>query len=198
MRCAALRWGTLLGVLWLAGCGSSPVPPDRHFRLIVPEARRPAAPLLEGSLLVKRFSGDGLLAQRALAWARSEAPQALSQYHYQFWSDPPTALLQRFTVDLLRADGFAGRVVMPEHGVTPDYVLVGRIRRLEQLVGEAPAVAVALELGLSRSADRRVLLLRSYERLVPLAGGDVDVAVNAMNAAVVELLRRFQSDVDSL
>jgi ABC-type uncharacterized transport system auxiliary subunit len=184
--------------LWLCACASAPAPEDRYFRLIAPELEARAEPRLEGSLLVKRFSGDGLLAQRAVAYADSAAPQALFQYHYQSWSDPPTALLQQLSVDLLRAAGVARMVVTPAHGVVPDYVLVGRIRRLEHLVGESPAVAVALELGLSRESDRRVLLLRSYERVLAVERPGVGAAVAAMNRAVNEVLRQFVADLDAL
>ena len=83
--------------LLLAACGSAPTPVDHHFRLIAASPDRLGAPVLDGALLVKRFSADGLLAQRPVVYAKRTTPQALYQYNYNFWVDTPTVMLQELT-----------------------------------------------------------------------------------------------------
>ena len=103
-----VRWRARVAVvaiaLTLAGCAEVAVVPDRHYRLLhdAPSAQ-PAEPALDGTLLVKRFRADGVLAQRPIVWADASSPRELQQYHYHFWNDPPPLLVQELVVDVLRA-----------------------------------------------------------------------------------------------
>jgi ABC-type uncharacterized transport system auxiliary subunit len=176
---------------WLAGCAQAPAPPDRFYRLLPTAPARLAQPALPGTLVVGRFVADGLLGQRALVYAEASNPGALLQYHYHFWADPPTALLQAVTVDALRAAGVARAVVTPDLGVDADYVLVGRVRRLEHLLGDAPAVVVSLEMSVVGAGGAEPLLIGDYEVSLPAAGPGVDAAVSAMGDAVSQILAEF-------
>lgn len=186
------RWSTgLLLVVVLAGCAQAPVPPDRFYRLLPTSPQALEQPALPGTLLVKRFSADGVLAQRAMVYADAAAPGVLYQYHYHFWADAPTALLQAVTVEALRAARVAREVVTPELAVDAQYVLVGRVRRLEHLLGDASAAAVSLELIITGDDREAPLLLRDYQLTLPVAGSEVGLAVHAMSEAVGRILAQF-------
>lgn len=176
----------------LSGCAQAPVPADRFYRLLPPApqalGQRPALP---GTLLVKRFTADGLLGQRALVYAHGAAPGVLYQYRYHFWADAPTALLQDLTVQALRAARAAAAVVTPEMGVDARYVLMGRVRRLEQLLGDAPAVAVSLELSIIDAERGAPIVIGDHALTLPLAESGVDAAAQAISEAVGQILDRF-------
>lgn len=191
-----LAW--MLLVAGVSGCAAQqPSPKDHFYRLLPPSevaaAGNPA--MLKGTLLVRRFSADGVLAQRSVVYAESTEPQALYQYNYHFWADPPTRLLQDFTVDYLRRAGLAERVITPEFGASASYVLLGRVRRLEHLRGAVPSVAVALELGVTQMSDGAFLLFETYAATASAAGPSVEDAVAAFNDVVMKLYGQFVADL---
>ena len=194
MRLSRLvSWPVLAIVLAmaLAGCAQAPVPADRYYRLLPPMPRVLERPALPGTLLVKRFAADGLLGQRALVYADGAAPGVLYQYRYHFWADAPGALLQDLTVQALRAARIAHEVVTPDLGVAARYVLVGRVRRLEHLLGDAPAVAVSLELAITGAEHDAPIVLGDHQLMLPLDEPDVAAAVHAMSEAVGQILAEF-------
>lgn len=185
----------LVAALLTACAGGGPEPPDHHFRLVAEAPAPLASPALPGNLLVKRFSADGLLAQRPVVYAKAQSPQALYQYNYHFWADAPTVMLQELVARVLRKARVAEQVTTPAHGVTSTHVLVGRIERFEHLVGDAPAVVVALELGVFHSQRRELVWLRSYAEELPVGAPGVGPAVMVMNDALSRILSRFVSDL---
>lgn len=184
-----LSWPAL--ALALAGCAQAPVPADRYYRLLPAAPRELERPALPGTLLVKRFAADGLLGQRALVYADAAAPGVLYQYRYHFWADAPGELLQNLTVQMLRAARIAHEVVTPHLGVSARYVLLGRVRRLEHLLGDAPAVAVSLELAITGAEHDAPIVLGDHQLILPLDEPDVDAAVHAMSEAVGQILAEF-------
>jgi len=179
----------------LGACAQQPVPAERYFRLLAASPPRLAAPALDGTLVVKRPLAGGLLAQRPLVYASTAAPRALSRYHYRLWADAPPAMLQQLVVRALREAGVARQVVTPGHGVRADYVLSARLLRLEHLVGDAPAVAVALELSVIGEAGHELLWLHGYEERLPVATPGLEAAVAAMDEALSRILARFVADL---
>lgn len=192
MRLRLIRWLSwpILAIA-LAGCAQAPVPADRFYRLLPPVARALERPALPGTLVVKRFSADGLLAQRAVVYADSAAPGVLYQYRYHFWADAPTALLQDLTVQALREARVAHEVVRPDLGVDARYILSGRVRRLEHLLGDAPAVVVSLELAITAADQGAPIVLGDHQLSLPLAEPGVDAAVQAISEAVGRILDEF-------
>jgi ABC-type uncharacterized transport system auxiliary subunit len=182
---------TLVPFMALVGCAQAPVPADRYYRLLPPTPRALERPALPGTLLVRRFAADGLLGQRALVYAERAAPGVLYQYRYHFWADAPGVLLQDLTVQALRAARVAHEVVTPDHDVAARYVLVGRVRRLEHLLGDAPAVTVSLELVITGADREAPIVLGDHQLTLPLDAPDVDAAVHAMSEAVAQILAEF-------
>lgn len=184
---------SLLTAMAIAGCASAPPPPEDHYyRLLVPAAVSSAAQPISSAVLVRRLRAEGTLGDRAVSYS-ADAANVLNQYHYHFWYEPPTVLLQHFAVDYLRAAGFAQQVLLPDLGVGGTHEVVGRIRRFEQLRGEG-TVHVSLELGVIRMSDERLLLLQSYGSVQPIKGEGMAAVANAFNAAVNEIYARFVED----
>ena len=193
MRCLA----TLLvaGLLAGAGCAGGDVPRDRYYRL---EAGAPAAPLatptLPGSLRVAPLRGDALTRGTALLYSDPASPSEVHRLAYEHWVDSPPAMLQRALTDFLREARVADRVLPAYASSQVDWVVSGRIRRLERIVSQAGSRAVLeLELGLSRGSHREPLLQRRYREEHPVEKGVV-----GMDAALTALLQRFLDDLAAL
>lgn len=188
---------SLAGVA-LAGCTQQPVSvqAEQYYRLTI--TRDSGAPIdgaLGGTLEVERFLADGLLSDRAIAYARAGEPDVLHQYRYHFWSDPPTRMLQQATADYLRSARVASSVVMPELRVQADYSLICHVRRLEQVVGSPSRVLVGLEFALRRNRDGELVLQDSYQVTRTVEDASVGAAVGAMSVAVQEILAALLDDI---
>ena len=192
------RLATILTVLVLAGCAQAPVPADRFYRLVPGPTVRPVAAPLPGNLIVERFQADGLAGERALVYARADAPHELFQYRYRLWADPPTRMLQEITAGALRGAGVAEMVATPESRARADWTLSAKIKRLEQLVGAGSRVAMTVEFTVSRSADGALLLARDYAVEAPAADESVSGAVGALSGALEEILTRLIGDLTAL
>ena len=143
-----------LALVLLAACGSAaPVPEDQFYRLsavmtVAPQSKT----LFPGTLEIDRFVADGLTAGRPIVYSEAGKPFQVKEFHYHFWTQPPTVMLRDELVTYLRRAKVADIVVTPEMRVSPDYVLTGKIRRLEKVVGTPPKAVLEIELGLRKAS----------------------------------------------
>ena len=186
--------------LFLAACGSPPAAPEDHYyRLQLAPPQNPlAAAALQGTLEIKPFVGDGLEAGRPVVYSYSGKPNELREYHYHFWTQPPTIMLRDQLVTYLRAAKVAKTVVTPEMRVEPEYVLIGKIKRLERIVGTPSKAALELELGLRRTESGALLLLKTYGIEATAEGDSVGAAVAALNRALSEIYAKFVTDLSAI
>ncbi len=194
---------TLVGLVFpgllalLAACTTS-IPADDFYRLQVKAPLTLSRPTLPGVVEVRRFGAMGLTGQRALLYSYSDKPDQVLRYGYQFWTEPPPVLLQDQLVAVLRQAHAADLVVIPGFRVSADYVIDGRLRRFEQVAGGSPAVVVDMEIGVMRSRDHKLLLLKGYRVKEPSASDRAGDAVAAYQAAVQELFAQFLNDLSGL
>lgn len=189
----------LVLLLVLTGCGApGVVPQDSYYRMADPVSVSPAGATLDGVLVVPRFIADGLASERNVIYVRANSPQVLKQYNYHFWSESPTRMLQERTVEYLRRAGVAATVVTPEFRAAADYQLTGKIKRLEQIRGPSPAVIVALEFGLYRVRDNRLMHLHTYVQEQAVDNEDVGRATEAMSDSLLAILSKLSDDLSRL
>lgn len=188
-------WWVLAVGLAVASCAQPVVPEDHYYRLTIPPPAAATSPKFPGILEIERFSADGLTAGRSLVYSQASQPNALFEYHYHFWIEPPTVMLQETLVAYLRTAKLATVVVTPELRAQPDHVLAGKIKRLERVLGAKPAVVVEIELGLRRTRDGRLLHVNSYRIESAVQGDSVAAAVDAINRAVSAIYGEFTQDI---
>ncbi len=191
----------VLGVaaLMLVSCSQPPVPQDHFYRLQItgPETAL-QTPRLAGTLEVANLQADGLISGRPIVFTEKGRAFELSEYHYHFWTEPPADMLGDALVTYLRGAGVAREVTTPELRLEPDYVMTGKIRRLEQVRGNPTKVAAALEVALRDRKEDRLMLVRNYEVEKEVSGGGVAEAVVGLNAAVSEIYGRLVADISGL
>lgn len=185
----------LLGLsLALSACAGPATPPDSFYR-IEPgaPAQRFAKPVLPGVLEISRLASDGVASERAMAFSRTEGG-ALTHYKYDFWSEPPTLLLQDRLAHWLTAAGIADRVVTPDLRVLGDWVLRGKVRRFE-LVADKDEAVVELELAVVGARDGRLVLLDTYAARIKVPSDRIEDMAHAMEKGVADIFARFTADL---
>ncbi|MBT7759977.1 MAG: hypothetical protein HN732_21795 [Rhodospirillaceae bacterium] len=190
----------LSALLGLSGClgSQTAVPPDNYYRLSVDApVDRNAQPSLPGVLSIAALDGDGLVRARPLLFTDQDKSHAVRQHNYHYWADSPTRLLQAELVSYMRRRGAAISVVTPQMRVRADYELVGKIRRLERILGKSDYhVAVELDLAIIRQSDRRLILEDTYQVEIKSRDESVQASVAALNEALGQVFRSFSGALD--
>ena len=190
------RLAILSAALGLSACQQPPAIQDQYYRLnAVPPAKAAQPVKLVGTLEVERFAADGLTASRPLVYSDSGQDHILQVYHYHFWVEPPPVILRDQLADYLRAARVATTVVTPDVRAAADYVVGGRIKRLERVVGAQPAALVELELWLRGVRDNRVRVLQTYRVRHEGGKGSVAEAVLSINRSLNVIFGRFLDDI---
>lgn len=179
------------------GCSPAPAPPDSFYRLAADDpGRRYGEPLLAGVVEVERFSADGVIGQRPIVY--QDSGPALRQYHYHYWAEAPTRMLQDAFIQALRTANAASQVVTPEMRVRPAYRVIGTLKRLEHLLGHGDstaAVVLTLEVSVIRTRDGVPMLLETYRLRRPARRAGVPAGIQAFRAAMTEVTARFLDDL---
>ncbi len=183
---------TLFSIVALAACAQPELPKDHYYRLQIqaPEKAKGEA-LFKGTIEIERFVADGLTAGRPIVYSDAGSEHQLLEYHYHFWTQPPIVMLRDQLIDYLRAANVAKMIVSPEMRSRPDYRLMGKIKRLEKVVGPNPSAIAELELGLQDERTGEIVNLANYRVEVGAQSQSVADAVIAMNKALTEIYARF-------
>lgn len=189
IACAALT----IGLTACSMIGGGSVPSDSFYRLAAGDVPMRAGGPLPGAVDVVAFRGDGMLNDRGIL--HREGAQAIAAYNYNFWWQPPGAMLQNSLVDALRRANAFQLVTTPELRLDRNYEIVGRIRRFEQVDA---SVNVEVELLLRATASGTPLLLKTYAKREPAGDGSIPAVVSAMSTAVDEIWAEFITDLGTV
>ncbi len=196
---ATLRLRIWLGPVIAAivtSCASGPGPEDHFYRLRAgaPETRL-EQPVFPGTVEVDLFRSDALAGERLLLARAEPGSLEIRRLPYHYWVDAPTRMVQTEVATYLRAAGAADRVITPATRVEPDYVLRGRIVRLERVLGgPTPRARIELEISVVRERGRELVLLVSYDEEESAQDGSIEASVVAFNRALTRILERFVAD----
>ena len=186
-------------LLLLAACSQPPVPGDHFYRLRLAPPERPLAnPRFKGTMEINRFVADGLTTKLSIVYSTGDRPLEVKAYHYHLWTDPPAIMLRDQLVGYLRAAKVASKVVTPEMRVGADYVVTGKINRLEKVIGSPAKVAVELELSLGQRTDGKLLFLDTYRVVTASENDTVGAAVKAINKALGKVYASFTADISKI
>lgn len=187
-------------VLILAGCATqAPVPSDKYYRLqAVFASTALPSPKFAGTFEIERFTADGLTAGRPIVYVEAGDPNQLREYNYHFWTQAPTIMLRDELVTYLRTAKIADSVVIPEMRLDPKYVMTGRIRTLEQVLGSTNGTRLELEVAIRRIKDGKLLFLKSYTQETAQSSPGVASAVDALNKSMNVIYSDLLQDLRTL
>ncbi|OHC76271.1 MAG: hypothetical protein A3G18_06360 [Rhodospirillales bacterium RIFCSPLOWO2_12_FULL_58_28] len=181
-----------------AACAQPEVPTDYFYRLRASMPEAPfSAPLLQGTVEVE-LSADGLVDGRNVIHSEASKPNELKEYHYHFWAEPPKIMVRDQLIAYLRAANVAPKVVTHEIRADPKYVITGKIKRLEKIVGDKPRAMVELEMALTETASGKLLILETYGIGADADSNTVAAAVAAIDKALSQIFARFVADIAKL
>ncbi|CCQ74969.1 ABC-type transport auxiliary lipoprotein family protein [Magnetospira sp. QH-2] len=201
-------WIAAMGLtVFMAACQQPDVPRDHFYRLDPGTPSAFSAPALPGTLEVERFTAVGLTSQRPVVYSEADAANQAFAYHYHFWEESPGAMLQDRMVDYLRAAKIANNVVTPDLRTNADYVVTGRIQRLEQVrsggtklqkvLGENGSAkgVLEIELVLRRAKDDTLLHHGIYRHDMAAEGSSVAQSVAALNQCLSKAYSSFLDEI---
>jgi len=187
-------------VFVMAGCATqAPVPSDKYYRLqaVFADATS-SAPKFAGTFEIERFTADGLTAGRPIVYVEAGDPNQLREYNYHFWTQAPTVMLRDELVTYLRTAKIAESVVIPEMRLDPKFVMTGRIRKLEQVLGTSNGTRLEIEIAIRRIDDGKLLFLKSYNQETAQTSPGVASAVDALNKSLNVIFSDLLQDLRAL
>jgi len=190
------RFLLLSAMLALAACNVPTVPDFTYYRLPHPQPLDVADAPLRDAIVVDAFGADGLYADQALVYAVDADGQQLRQYHYQLWTDPPTRILQRRLIVLLRDAGLSHEVTdeLPaSHAAIRIHGVILRLDRVPKGDGRW-SVAVLLKLR-ADAPDGTPLVDALYRDEDNVASADIKASVDAYGVVIDRLFARFYADL---
>jgi len=190
------RW-LLAGGAALAGCSVLPQQPylqRRNWPLVVRrDTTLPPDP--RGRVLLVRDirAGPGL-ESNGLQWLEPDGSVHVD--FYEQWAVPPAEAVADDMRHWLGDAGLFKAVLAPGSRMDADYVLEGELDALLGDLGSNRArVALALVLLDQRPGTTKVLLQKTARAEVPLAGSDPPAIVQAVKAALTQVLRETEADI---
>src|SRR6476469_1814814 len=121
----------LANLIILGGCGGAAKYPNHYTLHIQPPVDPPAPEGVRASLAVREFRSPAYLHQGAIVYKTS--PEQIGFYNYHRWAADPREVVTNAVTDRLRASGNFTQVKPYDGRSDVDYVLSGRIERLEEV-----------------------------------------------------------------
>lgn len=181
--------------LTFAGCLGGKVKYPTYYTLQVPPALDPPASETARRLMaVREFSSPGYLRQGAIAYRVS--PEQIGFYDYHRWATNPRDIVTNAVVDRLRASGaFAGVKLYDGHSGA-DYVLSGRLEKLEELdYGGGVRVEVAMSAQITNLKTGTTVWTNAVDEIERVEQHSVPGVVSEMNRAMERSVEKLLSSV---
>src|SRR6201981_2140627 len=142
----------LAALMILVGCGRAAKYPNYYTLHLAPPPDPPAQEGVRTSLAVREFRSPTSLRQGAIVYKTS--PEQIGFYNYHRWALDPREFVTNAVADRLRASGNFTQVKLYDGRSDIDYVLSGRLEKLEELdYGGAVKVEVAISAQMTNLAS---------------------------------------------
>jgi len=170
----------LAAVIALAGCAGTVKYPN-YYSLQVPSP--PDPPAQEGvhaSLAVREFQSSAYLHQGAVVYKIS--PEQIGFYNYHRWAADPREVVTNAVIDNLRASGNFTQVKLYDGRSDIDYVLTGRLEKLEEIDYERGVkVEVAISAQMTNLSTGAAVWTNTVDEVETVGQRNVPAVVSEMN-----------------
>ena len=132
MMKALTRMSVCAVTLLMASCGGKVLRPH-YYALEIPPAPAQAVSdaRLPGTVAVRRFETPGYLRQGRIVYRPT--PEEIGFYEYHRWAADPAETVTTTVIDSLRSTRVFSRVKRYDGQNQQDYLMVGRLERLEEI-----------------------------------------------------------------
>jgi ABC-type uncharacterized transport system auxiliary subunit len=177
------------------GCLGGKVRYPTYYTLHVPPPPDPpATATARPSLAVREFRSPGYLRQGAIVYRVS--PEQIGFYDYHRWAMDPREFVTNAIVDRLRASGGFASVKLYDGRSNVDYVLSGRLEKLEELdYGGGVRVEVAMSAEITNLKTGTTVWTNAVHDVGKVDQHSVPGIVSEMNGAMERSIAKLVSSV---
>lgn len=187
---------TLTLSIVLAGCAGSTKYPSYYTLNVPPPPDPPVQESVRASLAIREFRSPAYLRQGAIVYKTS--PEQIGFYNYHRWAVDPRQFLTSAVADRLRASGNFAQVRMYDGRADIDYVLSGRLEKLEEIdYGGGVKVEVAVSAEMVNLATGATVWSNSVSELGTVGQRNVPAVVSEMNRTMDRAIEKLMTPVPS-
>ena len=189
---------SLSALVILASCGGRARYPNYYTLNLPAPPDPPATENAHATLAIREFRAPAYLRQGAIVYKAS--PEQIGFYAYHRWAIDPRDFVTNSIVERLRASGAFAHVKSYDGSRDVDYVLSGRLEKLEELDYQGSVrVHVAISAEMSRIATGAIVWSNAVSEIGDVNKRDVPAVVSEMNRtmerAIEKLLTPMPADV---
>lgn len=186
----------VVAALGASACGGK-IPPTHYYKLNIPLAPIAAQGGSSSTAILMPFRGSKLLTQDKLVY-RPNAEE-VGFYEYHRWAEDPRTTVAQSLLDHLRGNKTFDRIVMFDGRTTADYIVRGRIDRLEEVDGPGGSyvkVALRISAEVLSVQEREPLWAGTHEETLEVTTRDVRNVVSTMSAAAAKGVAKLAADIN--
>jgi ABC-type uncharacterized transport system auxiliary subunit len=180
----------LIALIALAGCGGAAKYPN-YYALHVPPPPDPPVPEgVHAALAVREFRSPTYLHQGAIVYKTS--PEQIGFYNYHRWAVDPRDFVTNAVTDRLRVSGNFTQVRLYDGRSDIDYVLSGRLEKLEEVDYDGGIkVEVAISAQMTSLATGAAVWSNSVSEVGAVSQRDVPAVVSEMNRTMERAIEKL-------
>ncbi len=180
----------LVALMVVAGCGGRVKYPNYYTLHLPPPPDPPAPENVHATLAVREFRSPVYLRQGPIVYKTS--PEQVCFYNYHRWAVDPRDFVTSAVTDGLRASGNFSQVKPYDGHSDEDYVLSGRIEKLEEIDYEGGVkVQVAISAQMVSLATGATVWTNSVSEVGTVSQRDVPAVVSAMNGTMGRAIEKL-------
>jgi len=189
---------TLTALVILTSCGGRVRYPNYYTLNLPVPPDPPPAENVHAAVAIREFRAPAYLRQGAIVYKPS--PEQIGFYAYHRWATNPCEFVTNSVIERLRASGDFARVKPYDGRPDTDYVLSGRLEKLEEIDYEGGVkVEVAISAQLTDLATGATVWNNAVSEVGDVNKRDVPAVVSEMNRtmerAIEKLLSPMPADV---
>ena len=180
----------LTALITLSGCGGA-VKYPRYYALHVPPPPDPPAQAgVRSSLAIREFRSPAYLHQGSIVYKAS--PEQVGFYNYHRWASDPREVVTNAVADRLRAGGNFKQVRLYDGRSDVDYVLTGRLEKLEEIDYEGSIkVEVAISAQMMNINTGAAVWSNTVDEVNTVSQRDVAAVVSEMNRTMERAIEKL-------
>ena len=188
----------LAALVILTGCAGKVRYPNYYTLNLPAPPDPPAAENAHATLAIREFRAPAYLRHGAIVYKPS--PEQIGFYAYHRWAMPPRDFVTNAIIERLRASGVFAHVQPYDGNRDVDYVLSGRLEKLEELDYQGSVkVQVALSAEMTSIATGAIVWSNAVSEIGDVNKREVPAVVSEMNRtmerAIAKLLTPMPADV---
>jgi ABC-type uncharacterized transport system auxiliary subunit len=182
----------LAALVILASCGGRVRYPN-YYTLNLPAPPDPSpAENAHATVAIREFRAPAYLRQGAIVYKPS--PEQISFYAYHRWAINPCEFVTNSVIERLRASGGFARVTPYDGRPGTEYVLSGRLEKLEEIDYEGGVkVEVAISAQMIKLATGAIVWSNAVSEVGDVNKRDVPAVVSEMNRAMERAIEKLLS-----